>query len=94
VPRTCKVTREGYTLEIVEASSLYSAVCEFSARVCVSHLGAQKMPPPTRDTIYTVDVDGQQFQVSHGRMMDWANAKAEADAQERLRRAQRGRNRT
>lgn len=86
--RTVQVTREGYTLE-VEAESLFAAVCQFAARVCVQHLGAKQMPPPTPETIYTVDVDGKQYLVKHSSMMRWANERAEAAAQERLRRRQR-----
>ena len=81
--RLCYVTADsdpsGEWME-VEATSVFHAAIYYCG-ACAGRSGGP--PVPTGATIITVRVDGREYRVREGRVREWANSKAEQDADSR-----------
>ena len=81
--KTCRVTADSDPARFwmtVEATSVFHAAIYY----CGACAGRSGRPPvPTPATIITVRVDGREYRVREGRVREWANAKAEQDAERR-----------
>ena len=79
----CYVTADsdpsGEWMEVETTSVFHAAISYFGA--CAGRSGGP--PVPTGATIITVRVDGREYRVREGRVREWANAKAEQDAERR-----------
>jgi hypothetical protein len=63
----------------IEATSIFHAAIYYCG-ACAARPGG---PRPARDSIITVRVDGKEYRVREERVREWANARAERDAQRR-----------
>ena len=81
--KTCQVTADSDPARFwmtVEATSVYRAAIYYCG-ACAARGGGPPVPTPA--SIITVRVDGREYRVREGRVREWANAKAEQDAERR-----------
>src|SRR5215467_16271926 len=62
------------------ATSVFHAAIYYCG-ACAGRSGGPRVP--TGATIITVRVDGREYRVREGRVREWANARAEQDAERR-----------
>jgi len=81
--KICQVTADSDPAQAwmtVEATSVYRAAIYYCG-ACAARGGGPPVPTPA--SIITVRVDGREYRVREGRVREWANAKAEQDAERR-----------
>ena len=64
----------------VEATSVFHAAIYYCG-ACAGRSGGP--PVPTGATIITVRVEGREYRLREGQVREWANARAEQDAERR-----------
>jgi hypothetical protein len=64
----------------IEASSVFEAACFYESYCGAPPMGCKPPPRLRADTIFTVRVGDKDYRVRRGRMMAWANEKAEETA--------------